>query len=552
MAEISIVVPVYQVQPFLHRCIDSIRNQSFEGYEAALVDDGSPDDCGDICDEYSLLDSRLITIHQVNGGLSCARNTGIDAFMYTSSHWITFIDSDDWVHRTYLELLYSSNIQNQTNISMCQFVCVSEYGADHPIESDNFKTIKSADALLFRDKGLSAYAWGILYTKSAFFKARFPDGMLMEDFYIIPEIILNRSEKVSAVGNNLYYYFQHPGSILHNITYKCFYDAWMGYDKQISLLRDKHEDGLLALQVNTYIKNIFCCLQSILNKHLDKHDSKTKRYVKRKLKTAIKNNKKVLDLHDDTITRAIKEVSLLLYVSLKFNNFKHNDENNKQNLATTIGSLVRAAYYKFLFPKIKSTYRKHHYNKQRKKLKNDNFSIICSNCVGGFIYHNLGKQFLSPTLNCWMNQLDFIRFAKNLKYYLSLNLNFIESEYPYPVAMLDDVCVHFNHTDNAGDAERDWEKRKKRVNYDNIYVILYDNKEGITEEDIRKLPEIDCKNLAVFSYTDYPNLDYVYTMPKPQEDGLSELYFDQDKFGIRTFEKHFDYVKWLNSTWNKT
>ena len=502
------------------------------------MDDGSKDRSGEILDSFAAKDPRVRVIHKENGGVSSARNAGLEA---ARGEFVSFIDSDDWVHKSYLDLLYTANIQNQTDISMCQFVCTSEYIADEPIESDNTKTITSADALLLRDRGFSAYAVGILYTKSAFSEARFPDGMLMEDFYIIPEIILNRSERVSAVGNKLYRYFQHPGSILHNISYKCFYDAWKGDDKQISLLHDKHEDSLFALQVNTYIKNIFCCLQSIQNGHLDVHDSQTKRYVKRKLKTTIRENKDLLDLHDATITWAIKKVAPLLYMSMKFENFRHNDDNNKKSFIAVIGSSIRAAYYKFLFPKIKSAYRKHHYNKQRKKLKNDNFSIICSNCVGGFIYHNLGKQFLSPTLNCWMNQLDFIRFAKNLKYYLSLNLRFVESEYPYPVAMLDDVCVHFNHTDNAGDAERDWEKRKKRVNYDNIYVILYDNKEGITEDDIRKLPEIDCKNLAVFSYTDYPDLDYVYTMPKPQVDGLAELYFDQDKFGIRTFEKHFDY-----------
>lgn len=341
MAEISIVVPVYKVQSFLHRCVDSILNQSFESFETALVDDGSPDDSGCICDEYAVLDSRLITIHQENGGLSRARNTGIDTFMYSSSQWITFIDSDDWVHKSYLDLLYTANIQNQTDISMCQFVCTSEYIADEPIESDNTKTITSADALLFRDKGLSAYAWGILYTKNAFSEARFPDGMLMEDFYIIPEIILNRSKKVSAVGNTLYRYFQHPGSILHNISYKCFYDAWMGYDKQISLLRDKHENGLLQLQVNTYIKHIHCCLYSIQNKHLDMHDNKTKRNVKRKLKTQIHKNMKLLDISDDFVTFAIKEADPLLYIGVRYKRFQQDEKNESKGLVAFVFSLIQ-------------------------------------------------------------------------------------------------------------------------------------------------------------------------------------------------------------------
>lgn len=189
-------------------------------------------------------------------------------------------------------------------------------------------------------------------------------------------------------------------------------------------------------------------------------------------------------------------------------------------------------------------------SKLRIRLHNDNFSIICSNCVGGFIYHRLHKQFLSPTINCWMNQLDFIKFVKKLEYYISLELVFVKSEMPYPVAKLDDIHIYFNHSTCEEDARNSWERRKKRINYDNIYVILYDNKEGITKADIINLRDIKCRNLMVFSTTNYPDLDYVCTMPKPVEDGLSELYFDYDKYGIMTFEKYFDFVKWLNNTWN--
>lgn len=185
-----------------------------------------------------------------------------------------------------------------------------------------------------------------------------------------------------------------------------------------------------------------------------------------------------------------------------------------------------------------------------RRLKNRNFSIVCSNCVGGFIYHRLHQQFLSPTINCWMNQLDFIKFVKNIHYYIGLELIFVESDKPYPVAALDDIHVFFNHSNNESEARRDWEKRKTRINYENLYVILYDNKEGITKKDIYSLRELKCKNLMVFSYSEYPDLDYVCTMPKPVTGGLSELYFDTDKYGIRTYEKYFDFVDWLNKSWN--
>jgi len=99
MALIGVVVPVYKVEQYLHRCVDSILRQTFSDFELILVDDGSPDRCGEICDEYARQDSRVRVIHQENAGLSAARNTAIDLLLQENrTEWITLIDSDDWVH----------------------------------------------------------------------------------------------------------------------------------------------------------------------------------------------------------------------------------------------------------------------------------------------------------------------------------------------------------------------------------------------------------------------------------------------------------------------
>ena len=104
MPEISVIVPVYKVETFIHRCVDSILCQSFEDFELILVDDGSPDSCGDICEAYAAKDSRIHVIHQENGGLSAARNTGIDYVMeHSTSKWLAFVDSDDWLHPDFLK-----------------------------------------------------------------------------------------------------------------------------------------------------------------------------------------------------------------------------------------------------------------------------------------------------------------------------------------------------------------------------------------------------------------------------------------------------------------
>ncbi|MCD7802997.1 MAG: glycosyltransferase [Clostridiales bacterium] len=120
MPEISVIVPVYKVEPYLRRCVDSILNQTFQDFELILVDDGSPDHCPAICDEYAGRDSRIVVIHQKNAGLSAARNAGIDwVFANSDSKWISFVDSDDWVTPTYLSLMISA-LQIDSDIDMVQ------------------------------------------------------------------------------------------------------------------------------------------------------------------------------------------------------------------------------------------------------------------------------------------------------------------------------------------------------------------------------------------------------------------------------------------------
>ena len=130
----------------------------------------------------------------------------------------------------------------------------------------------------------------------------------------------------------------------------------------------------------------------------------------------------------------------------------------------------------------------------RRRLKNDNFSIICSTCIGGVIYHRLGLQFLSPTINLWINQKDFIKFISNLEFYINKELVFFKHEvYNYPVATLaNDVTIYFNHAKNEEEARELWNKRRSRINFNNLYIILYE-RDGITTDDLHSLNTIKCK-----------------------------------------------------------
>ena len=180
----------------------------------------------------------------------------------------------------------------------------------------------------------------------------------------------------------------------------------------------------------------------------------------------------------------------------------------------------------------------------RRKLKNDGFSIICSSCIGGVIYNRLGKQFLSPTINMFFSQRDFIRFAVNLKHYLSQELVFIESDKPYPVAMLDDITLYFNHSSSPEEAANDWNRRKTRIRYDKLYLIFY-YREGYSLDEIREIEKAPCVRKIMLTSTPV-DLPYAYCIRENKGRVNSESFLDKDQFGIRTFEKQWDFVSWLN------
>lgn len=190
---------------------------------------------------------------------------------------------------------------------------------------------------------------------------------------------------------------------------------------------------------------------------------------------------------------------------------------------------------------INSRYEK----KVRRRLKNQNFSIICSNCIGGVIYNRLGEKFLSPTINLWMNQKDFLKMVSNLKKYMDEELAFFHGEYDYPTAFLGDVKIYFNHSKTEDDARNDWNRRKSRINYDNLYIIMYD-RNGLTNEDFDTLSNIDCKNKVVLSTSENQQFSFVKKLVPHNERVNGPQCLDKDIFGIRTFEKQWDYVDWLN------
>ena len=180
MPKVSVIVPVYNVEPYLHRCVDSILAQTFTDFELILVDDGSPDNCPSICDEYAKKDNRVVVIHQNNGGLSAARNAGIDwSFANSDSEWITFIDSDDWVHKQCLEVLYTvAKKSNVSCVSAKHLECTTSI-SDGIIENPNVAVLDSESFFVEQYK-YAVISCAKFYKRDLFDYIRFPDNRLHE------------------------------------------------------------------------------------------------------------------------------------------------------------------------------------------------------------------------------------------------------------------------------------------------------------------------------------------------------------------------------------
>lgn len=214
-SKISVVVPIYNVEKYLERCIDSIINQTYKNIEIILIDDGSPDSCPRICDYYASIDARVKVIHKINGGLSDARNAGIDIATGT---YISFIDSDDYVSNDYIEYLHRAIANNNSSIATCKYEEFNE--SSLPFINDNDTKIvnyspEQALQNMYYQKEFTHSSWGKLYDIDLFKNIRYPKGKICEDLGTTYRLIAI-SKKVTVCSSKKYYYYKRTGSIMNS------------------------------------------------------------------------------------------------------------------------------------------------------------------------------------------------------------------------------------------------------------------------------------------------------------------------------------------------
>lgn len=256
---VSIIVPVYKVEDYLPRCVDSILHQTYENIELILVDDGSPDSCGDMCEQYKIKDSRVKVLHKENGGLSDARNEGINL---ASGKYITFIDSDDWVAEDYIECLYDLLVKKAADISVCNFIRTETEVIDLSNIQDiiyEFTNLKALEKLCGEFYEELTISCGKLYKAELFKDIRFPVGKIHEDEFTTYKL-LYKAEKIALTNEVLLYYWQRPDSIMgEGFKIKNRLHALEAFEERADFF---HKIGQLQLKDKTY-KALFGIYKSI-------------------------------------------------------------------------------------------------------------------------------------------------------------------------------------------------------------------------------------------------------------------------------------------------
>jgi len=184
---------------------------------------------------------------------------------------------------------------------------------------------------------------------------------------------------------------------------------------------------------------------------------------------------------------------------------------------------------------------------KRRRLKNRDFTILSSNCNGTFMYYDMGLRYLTPTVNLSMSMDDFVKMAGNPKWYMEQEFTELEQENGYPTGQLGDIKIYFVHYKTFEEGVRKWEERKKRINWENLFLVGTE-KDGCTYETLRRFEELPCKNKVIFTHVEYPEFPSAcYIRGFEDRNELGVLTFPKKQLLKRRYLDDFDYVSFLNN-----
>lgn len=250
---ISVIIPIFNLEEYIEECLQSVVSQTYKNLEIILVDDGSKDRSGEICDEWEKKDERIIVIHKENGGISSARNVALDIF---KGEYLCFVDGDDTIDEKYVELLYKNIEDNDSQMSLCRYYRWDFHSATYIYSDFDNSITKCLDWRSFMkmvyENNFYATCWGKMFKRNLFDSIRYPIGKTHEDSSVILDIAI-KCNRISRIDNALYFYRMRSDSIMNERNSLLYLDDFEWIEKHIRKLIELKEDELIF-----EAKKLFC------------------------------------------------------------------------------------------------------------------------------------------------------------------------------------------------------------------------------------------------------------------------------------------------------
>ena len=491
MPKVSFVVPVYNAEKTLRKCVESIIYGQERDVEIILVDDCSKDGSWDLCVQLATEYGQVKSFrNEQNRGVSFTRNRGIDV---ASGRYLLFVDSDDWVSGDYTQMMLQTGEANPDKLVLCGYLFldyVSENRRLYGIHRDAgaFWSIKREDFLSLAEEVLLLQLWNKLFLLQSVKEnnIRFDETVSMgEDFQFVIDYLKAVPVTEGIVINRPLYYYTRRNATSLMSRWGDIENLKKGISRmeQMGTICGPMAAAAAADQIEA-IRNQFA-FQLLQDKKSSKQEKTEK------------------------LRAVIPEGDGEKYLS----------QNKKRALRESLAKKkhILLSLKKRIHSKVRFERSRHIIKQARKTLQQKEITLICQNCIGGVFYHDMQLPFLSPTVNAFVPQPDFIRFVNDLEHYMQLPIMMRWGE-EYPIGTIEDIEIHFVHYETCREAEEAWERRKQRIRYDRI-VVLSTDRDGFTEEVFEKWQRISYPKALFTANAKYADhVDSVY-FPEYKQDG---------------------------------
>ncbi len=478
----SVIIPVYNAEKTVRRCVESIVYGQEREVKVILIEDCSSDDSWKECQKLSDEFENVICIqNERNSGVSYTRNHGLK---HIEGEYVLFVDSDDWVSEFYVKELLDLAERFRNSFVFCGFHFIDKvesierdylYGTPDKINN----LIEKKDYFELNSKTMIHFVWNKVFRKEIIEKKniRFDETQSMgEDFlFVLDYMKAAMVDNCISINKPLYYYIRaNSNSLMSKFGLSGYENELVRYKKLYELCGNDDSDAVRKYKASVEsLKQNF--IYQITHSNLQK---------KQQL---------------DAIEKIMKDGKANTHYRKNRTIFYKEKIYKEYNYLRQMIPRIKG--------KIKSIQLRADVRKQKQLLLKKDFTLISQNCIGGVFYHDMGMHFASPTINLFFEEPDFLKYVADLKHYNSIDMKMAWKEM-YPVGYLDDVCVHFMHYDTCQEAKEVWNKRKTRINYDNIIVICTD-RDGFNEECFKQWKELTYKKVLFTCSKKYSGIEGV-------------------------------------------